>query len=292
MRPILSLLVYFVAVFLGGALLAPWLYWFAQWAAGHWPPLAGLAANPFHRFLGRSLLGLALLGLWPLLRSAGMAGWRELGFVKQKHPWAGLLRGFVVGWVSLACVVLLALVCGARVFVPSPSAAQLGRSLLNAALAAVIVAVLEEMMFRGALFGLLRRAMPWPAALAVSSAIYSLAHFMAKAGTAEPVQWFSGLTLLREMCRQSPPLVPAFFTLFVAGAILALAYQRSGALFFSIGLHAGWVFWLKSYRLFFQPSGLAQAFWGSDNLIDGWVSLLVLLAVLGLVAMRRGGESA
>src|SRR5579862_2801435 len=98
MRPILSLLVYFVVVFLGGALLAPWLYWLAQWGGGQWHPLARLAANPFHRFVGRSLLGLAVVGLWPLLRWNRMASWRELGIVKQKQGGGEFLRGFGVGW--------------------------------------------------------------------------------------------------------------------------------------------------------------------------------------------------
>jgi hypothetical protein len=46
MRPIRSLLIYFAVVFPGGALLAPWLYWLAQWAAGHWSALSGLACQP------------------------------------------------------------------------------------------------------------------------------------------------------------------------------------------------------------------------------------------------------
>ena len=166
-------------------------------------------------------------------------------------------------------------------------AADLGPRLLEATLAALIVAVLEEVMFRGALFGLLRKAMPWPVALALSSAIYSLAHFIGKAPTTQPVQWYSGLALLRETCRQPPPLVPAFFTLLVAGAILALAYQRTGALYFSMGLHAGRIFWLKSCRLLLHQTGGSQAFWGSDNLIDGWAALLILLVVFCLLARRR-----
>jgi uncharacterized protein len=287
MRPILSLPVYLVVVFLGGALLAPWLYWLAQWAAGHFPPLARLAANPFHRFVGRSLLGLAVLGLWPLLRSAGMGSWRDLGIVKQKRGGVELLRGFALGWASLAGAALLACLCGARVLTAPASAAELGGQLLNATLAAMLVAVLEEIMFRGALFGLLRKAMPWPGALALSSAVYALAHFIAKAETGLPVRWSSGLKLLGEMVSLHPPLVPAFFTLFVAGAILALAYQRSGALFFSIGLHAGWIFWLKACRLLFRQSGPERAWWGSDNLIDGWMSLLILIFVLCLVARRK-----
>src|SRR5580658_9621520 len=101
-RPVRSLLIYFAVVFVGGALLAPWLYRLAHWAAGHWTALSGLAASPFHRFLDRSLLGLALLCLWPLLRGGGLKSWRELGFVRQDRFARQILRGFALGWASLA----------------------------------------------------------------------------------------------------------------------------------------------------------------------------------------------
>jgi membrane protease YdiL (CAAX protease family) len=287
MRPLRSLLVYFAVVFAGGALLAPWLYWLAQWAAGCWPACAGLAAKPFHRFLDRSLLGLALLCLWPLLRCGGIRSWRSLGFTREGRPALRLLCGFSVGWASLAAAALLAFFCGARSLTRTHSAAEISHCLLSAALTAVIVAVLEEMLFRGALFGLLRQSMPWPAALAVSSAVYSAVHFIQTAEPAGSVQWYSGLALLWKMIGHPPPLIPAFLTLFVAGAALALAYQRSGSLHFSIGLHAGWIFWLKSYRFLLHPAGPAQSFWGGDNLIDGWLSLVILTAVLALVARKK-----
>jgi membrane protease YdiL (CAAX protease family) len=287
MRPIRSLLIYFAVVFLGGALLAPWLYWLAQWAAAHWPALAGLAAKPFHRFLDRSLLGLALLCLWPLWRSGGAQSWRELGFVPQGKPMPQIFGGFALGWASLAAVAVLALACGARAFILTHSAAEVFYHLLNATLTAVLVAILEELVFRGALFGLLRQAMPWPAALIVSSAIYSAVHFIQKAEATLPVQWHSGLALLWEMLRHPPPLVPAFFTLFVAGSILALCYQRTGALYFSIGLHAGWIFWLKTYGFLSHFSGAHPTFWGTDSLIDGWLSFIVLAVLFILVARQK-----
>ena len=63
--------------------------------------------------------------------------------------------------------------------------------------------------------------------------------------------------------------------------ILALAYQRTGTLYFSIGLHAGWIFWLKSYG--FLTNSQAEAgtwFWGTAKLVDGWLALIVLTLVL------------
>jgi membrane protease YdiL (CAAX protease family) len=286
-RLIRSLLIYFAVVFLGGALLAPWLYWLAQWAAGHWAALAGMAGNPFHRFLDRSLLGLALLCLWPLLRRGGARNWQDLGFVRQSRFAWQILRGFALGWASLAAVALLALACGARAFTPAHSAAEIIRHLLEATWAAVVVAILEELVFRGALFGLLRQAAPWPMAVALSSAVYAAVHFIQKAEMDQPVQWNSGLALLWQMLSHPPPLIPAFLTLFVAGSILALTYQRTGALYFSIGLHAGWIFWLKSYRFLTHATGPGRSFWGTDNLIDGWVSFLVLAIILGLLALQK-----
>jgi uncharacterized protein len=213
--------------------------------------------------------------------------WRELGFVREGRPAWQILRGFALGWASLAAVALLALACGASALIATHSVAEVSRHLLNATWAAVVVAILEELVFRGALFGLLRRAMPWPAALIVSSAIYSAVHFIQKTEIAAPVQWYSGLSLLWAMLCHPPALIPAFFTLFVAGAILALSYQRSGALYFSIGLHAGWIFWLKSFRFLFHSSGTHPSFWGSDNLIDGWLSCLVLAVIFVLIARQR-----
>jgi membrane protease YdiL (CAAX protease family) len=287
MRPIRSLLIYFAVVFLGGALLAPWLYWLAQWAGGHWPMLSGLAAKPFHRFLDRSMLGLALLCLWPLLRCGGARSWADLGFARQPRPLSQILRGFALGWASLAAVALLAVGCGARAFILTHSATEIFRHLINATLTAAVVAVLEELIFRGALFGLLRQAMPWPAAIVVSSAVYSAVHFIKTGETALPVKWYSGLALLWALLAHPPPLIPAFFTLFVAGSILALSYQRTRALYFSIGLHAGWIFWLKAYGFLSRPSAGLSSFWGSDNLIDGWLSCIVLVILFVLIVRQR-----
>jgi hypothetical protein len=287
MRLIRSLLIYFAVVFLGGALLAPWLFWLTHWAASEWPSLNHLAASPFHRYVARALLGLALIGLVPLLRGAGMLQWRAVGFGTQGQPAKDIGRGFCIGFGSLACVAALALAAHASALTPGLTAAQVVRGLLGAALTAAIVAVLEELLFRGALFGVLRKTMPWQAALIVSSAVYSGAHFIQSANQTGAVHWYSGLVLLVEMFRHGPPFIPAFLTLFVAGSCLALAYQRTGALYFSIGLHAGWIFWLSFYKLLTRPARAAHpAFWGTDKLIDGWLAFALLVVVFLVISTR------
>ncbi|MCX8092140.1 MAG: CPBP family intramembrane metalloprotease [Verrucomicrobiae bacterium] len=286
MKPFGALALYAVGVFLGGALLAPWLYWLARAGAGLWP---GIADEPFHRFVNRALLGLALIGLWPLLRALGVRSWADLGLVRPAGQWRRLAGGFVLGLFSLALVAALALAAGARRFDATLTFGKLAGKLGGAVLTAVVVATLEEILFRGGIFGGLRRAWDWRGALVVSSGIYALVHFFAPARHGGEVTWLSGLTLLPQMLRgfaDLHALVPGFFTLAVAGVLLAWAYQRTGNLFFSIGLHAGWIFWLRSYRVLTDPTPEAGVwFWGSNRLIDGWLALGAL-ALTGLVLTR------
>ena len=83
-------------------------------------------------------------------------------------------------------------------------------------------------------------------------------------------------------------VVPGFFNLTLAGALLALAYQHTGNLYFSIGLHAGWIFWLKFYGFFTRDIETANAwFWGTSKLIDGWLALIVLSSVSLLLLKLR-----
>src|SRR5262249_41158793 len=145
LRPLRALALYVVVVFLGGALLAPWLYWLTQSFAHMFPHLA---QSPFHRFVNRSLLGLALLGLWPLLRSLGATSGRELGLVRPSGQGRNFLTGFLMGFVSLALLAAAALLSGARTIVPNLHNSMLLK-IVGVALTALVVAVLEEVLFRG-----------------------------------------------------------------------------------------------------------------------------------------------
>ena len=290
MRPVRALLIYTGIVFFGGALLAPWLYWTVQSLAAHLPALQRLADNPFHRYVNRSLLALALIGLWPLLRGLGVRGWPDVGLATPAGQWRKLAGGFAFGFASLACLAGAALAVGARGVNTDLSAGRLIGKVLSAALTAAVVAVLEEILFRGAIFGALRKTCRWSTALVISSAIYALVHFLSKPQSPAEMNWASGLELLPTMLRgfvDFEQVVPGFFNLTLAGALLALGYQRTGNLFFSIGLHAGWIFWLKSYGLLTREAAGANAsFWGTSRLIDGWLALVVLSLALWLLSKR------
>lgn len=295
MRPLRSILVYLGIVFLGGALLAPWLYQLTLSAATASPAFQKLADQPFHRYVNRSLLALAILGLWPFLRSIGVRSWREVGLGQSPGNGRKVCGGFAVGFGSLAGVALLALAFGARSLNLDHSAFDLLKHLVGAALTAGGVAMLEELVFRGALFGALRQAWTWPKALIVSSVIYALLHFFQRPEPLSEIDWSSGLALLPRMMRgfgELEQLIPGFLSLTLVGVSLGLAYQRTGNLYFSIGLHAGWIFWLKAYGfLTLNVHGANTWLWGTHKLIDGWLAFIVLaLVLLGLCRRFARGQ--
>ena len=291
-RPVRALALYLLAVFAGGALLAPWLYQAVQALAPSLPALEAVARMPFARYVNRGLLVVALLGLPLFLRGAGVRRWSDVGVPPGFIRWKRFLPAFALGFVSLAAVCAIALAAGGRL--PRPrTPGELAGQFLGVLATALVVAVMEELLFRGAMFGTLRRAMRWPAALAISSGVYAITHFMARPQNPPSVDWLSGLRVLPTMLAgiaEPRTLVPAFLSLALAGVILGLAYQWTGDLSASIGIHAGWIVWLKYYGFATRRAPDADAwFWGSGRLVDGWLAFAALVAVLGilLLAWRR-----
>jgi membrane protease YdiL (CAAX protease family) len=189
----------------------------------------------------------------------------------------------MIGFISLLIGAMLNLALDSRSLNTGHTLPAILGRVANAALTAGTVAIMEELFFRGAIFGALRKSFDWHFALFLSSAIYAMVHFLERSRPVENLTWISGLVSLGQMLRgffDLSRLVPAFFSLFLVGWILGLAYQRTGSLYVSIGLHAGWIFWLKSYAFLTRKEpGANEWLWGSGKLIDGWIALLLLAMV-------------
>lgn len=288
MHPVRALVIYIAVVFVGGALLAPQFHGLAQALTKLSPKLAD---EPFHRYVQNSFLLLALAGLWPLLRAFGARSASDLGLVRPTGEWNKFLAGLAIGFISMAVLAGIAVGCGGRALPESIDGGRLAEKLVRAFGTAVVVGVFEEILFRGGIFGGIRRILDWRLALLLSSAIYALLHFFANARHEGPVTWTSGLALLLPMVSgfaDWQQMIPGFFNLLLAGALLALAYQRTGNLYFSIGLHAAWIFWLKSYRALTVAVPDAQIWlFGTRKLIDGWLGGVVLLVTLILLMRTR-----
>jgi uncharacterized protein len=281
MGPIRTVLIFISVVLLIGALLAPCLFWLVQSAAHSSSAFQGLAQQPFHRFVSRSLLIVAIVGLWPMARQLQIRSWRELGFWFSPEAKRQFGQGLLLGFFTLAIVAVLALTFGARRWNFGLSLSALGTKLLEAVAVALVVAVIEEVIFRGAIFGSLRKRHNWITALVLSSGIYAWFHFFRRPASPDIITWTSGFQVLAQMLRgfaDLQSLVPGFFVLFLAGTILAMAVQRTNGLWFSIGTHAGWIVWLKIYGTLTVAVPAANgALWGTTKLTDGWLAGVVLL---------------
>jgi uncharacterized protein len=199
MRPVRAIGLYLVFVFLGGALIAPWIYALVQTADGFLPGFQGLASKPFPRFVNRSFLILGLAGLYPFLRAADLSTLRAVGLGRRPDGVSQIGWGFMFGLTSLACVVFVVLASGVRQPTHANSSIAVLSPFLKAAGTALVVAPMEELFFRGALFGTLRKTFHWTLALVVSSVIYALLHFLERGHTAGPTGWASGFMVLWQM---------------------------------------------------------------------------------------------
>ncbi|MDB4459212.1 CPBP family intramembrane metalloprotease [bacterium] len=283
-----SILLYLAAIFIGGSLIAPQLHHLVQVLQGPLPFLADIADDPFRRYVTRCWMITAIVLLRWFLRSSGIGSCPQAGISGKEYLKRELLQGLLIGFISLAAIAFIAWAVGARTWNFDHEPSRYLKHFINATLAAVIVGFIEELVFRGALFGSLKRGTSLITAILISSAVYAIVHFFERADVDE-VHWYSGLILIPKMLRgfgNLEQIIPGFFNLTIAGSILAIAFQKTGRLWLSIGIHAGWIFWLKSYGFFTLPvEGSSEWLWGTRKLIDGWLALGILS--LGLWSFGR-----
>ena len=289
LHPALKLVAFVVTVVIGGALLAPPLYYAAQWGlrVGFLPD--ALAGFKFPKYVTRAMLVVALALIWPLVKWLGISSRAELGLERDPR-WAirfGL--GLAKGALGLALVGVLLVALGFATWrAPLP-----WHRLLEAAATGITVAVIEEWTFRGIIFGLVRRSQPWPKALVIVSLVFAVLHFVRAplvAPQVEEIHWWSGLALVPAHFWQfGEPvlLIGSLPTYFLVGATLAYTVVQTKSLAFAIGLHAGWVFALRGFGFLSRRVGEPTVWLGRD-LISGIIpALLVALTWFLLVLMFR-----
>jgi uncharacterized protein len=292
-----AIAIYAVAVVVLSALLAPWFFWIVQGAGQNLAGASWLIKQPFRRVFDRTILIAAAVGLWPLFRALEVHAWREIGFPRAKNWWRQVLLGVLLGVGSFAVTGWILILLGARTLDSSVQTSTFLLQLRNFLATAVVVAVIEETYFRGGVQGALQRGMTPLAAIALTSGIYSAVHFLRPPSAdilRESVRWNSGFDYLVRVFSQSlqaSGVGLGFVTLCLAGFVLGLAFAGTKGLYLPIGLHAGWVFALKSYA-FFTQAKLPQTavWWGGGALIENvlmWPVLVILLAIVNWVCRYK-----
>ena len=275
----LKILAYFVGTLFLGALLAPPLYWAGHALAGAWSPARWLGETEFQRFFDRAMFLAALLLLPLAVHALSIGGWRDLGLRPDRHAGQHLALGFFTAGGMLWLLGLLLWALG--IYEPRQGGAPwavLGGFLLTA----LVVAAAEEAFFRGALLGLIGRTSSPFVALFFVSALFAVLHFLKPpehAAAMGAVRWWSGFAFLPKTFWQwrEPGLVlGGFTTLFAVALVLGYARLRTRALWLPIGLHAGWVFGLKSFTRVSRHAAEPDLWIGGD-LLHGLAPVLTVL---------------
>jgi len=265
-------------------LLSPAIYFLARGAGiqGIFPQLSRF---DFTVYFSRTILLVLLILILPGLRWMGFKNWHDLGLEKNlnwKRDWfCGMSLGSILLGLTFAIL-----------FFVSPNIALDERfyfsRLFENLIAALLIAVIEELLFRGVLFGILRKQLNLAFALTALSVFFALIHFarppqIGMAG--ENIFWYSGffiITSLFEPCLHLGQILGSFTTLFLVSAVLCYCVFKTNSLFFSMGLHAGWVFIIKSFQSAvvwrIQPT-----LWLGKDLRSGVVPI-ILIALSGLLS--------
>jgi membrane protease YdiL (CAAX protease family) len=115
--------------------------------------------------------------------------------------------------------------------------------------AALLISFLEESFFRAMLFQSLKRDWSMLSAAMMSSAIYSVVHFISpvkdwKYPGFSPIVGFEYLEVVLERML-IPSIYFAFVGLFLVGMVLCYVLHATGRFYLCIGMHTGWVVAVK-----------------------------------------------
>ncbi|HEY7320284.1 MAG TPA: CPBP family intramembrane glutamic endopeptidase [Candidatus Binatia bacterium] len=299
MKSYQRLLIFVLLVLALTALVSPW-------AATAWNFISGTAASdgvPFPRFFNRFFMisGIILFFAYrPLLKVESAA---QLGLAPRRRAASDLTVGLCI---ALASTLALGIVMSvAKIYEPffrlslSESAAQCAKAILTG----FTVGFLEEIFFRGIIFrGLLEDLKPLPAFLA-ANLFYAGLHFV-KPGEEyflsgiDPWAGFRHLLSTFAPFLEPAEIAPGIIGLLLIGIVLSYAYLRTGTLYLSIGLHAGWVISIKTVRVFgdYRTENLGWLFGSSDpKFVSGvatWAAIILVWLAVHWITQHRSRLSA
>ncbi|HEX9443395.1 MAG TPA: CPBP family glutamic-type intramembrane protease [Candidatus Binatia bacterium] len=89
-----------------------------------------------------------------------------------------------------------------------------------------------------------------------------------------------------------PAILPGLVGLFLIGLVLSYALLRTRSLYLSIGLHAGWVFGIKTLSLYgdFNRADLGWAFGAKPKIVSGvvtWIGILLVGAAVHFMTRKN-----
>jgi membrane protease YdiL (CAAX protease family) len=240
------------------------------------------------RVFYRLAMILAMLGFLPFLKLLAINNRNAMGYALHRVQYLRVFAaGLGIGVMIMSIHAVLLLLLAVRVPLSGGiSFSDLLASLLTGLFSAVLVALIEETFFRGAMQGHMRRHSRLLTTLLVTSALYAAVHFIRPpvAAASDSIDWSSGFEMLAGMLYQYQNvtvIADSFVALFFAGLFLGLVRERTGNIALCTGIHAGWVLMIKlasSVTDVDNQSPLAFLVGGYDNMI-GWAAAGILVLI-------------
>ena len=252
----------------------------------------------FSKIVSRGILILAVLLFYPAYRLLNIKNPEYLGFPPH-NKCNTLFIAWIIGVAILIPLTFYFLLCGYREWEPVFLAGYTGplTTIASAIVSGLIIALIEETLFRGLLQSELTRALNSLLAIILVSFLYASVHFLEapEVSSVETVGWSSGFKVFFSSFTQlSQPIYiwDSWLALFAAGVFLSVIRLRSRNLIWCIGIHAGWVAHIKVIKAFTDRNVDASCgvMTGTYDKYIGELStiwLVILLIVWLVIDIRR-----
>lgn len=251
---------------------------------------------PLAKLISKVTLGLLLISVFPFRKHLKLS-WQDFGFSRPKIFFRQIGLGLLLGLLTLSPVLLTLYALDVHVWDQNKtwSGVKVLQKMGLGLFLALLIAVGEELLFRGLLLSYLRRKLPLLLAIAMSALFYAALHFL-KSKTQIPYDQqslVSSFELLTEAFANwlNPDIGSALISLFVVGVFLALLRSHvPESLGLCIGCHAGWVWLIKVSKDFCNVNPLSDYLYlvsGYDGVVGPLVSLWLAVAILGWFAIGK-----
>lgn len=299
MKSYQRLLIFVMLVLAFTALISPW-------AATAWNLVSGADALapderiPFSRFFDRFFMISGILLFFSCRSLLKIESLSQLGLAPPTRAASDIGCGLGLALGSMFALGLIMSLAGAYQPFFRLSFEESVEQYVKAILTGFTVGFLEEIFFRGIIFrGLLEDLKP-AAAFVTANLFYSALHFVKPTDKyflsgVDPWAGFRHLFSTFAPFLELTEIAPGIIGLLLIGIVLSYAFLRTGTLYLSMGLHAGWVISIKTVRVFgdYQTENLGWLFGSSDpKFVSGVVTwagiLLVGLAVHWFTRNRAG----
>ena len=284
MKKIITFISLFCIILLTSSLLSPVIYSHTDFK--------------FHRIMSRLIMVQFLAVAFWLYRKADKTNIKKL-FINYGLRWQkGISKKHIAIGFGLTFLVLVLLMCvevplGAR-YLKLNIKAKWPLQIIEYICAAFIIGFIEEFFFRGMVFKKAKNV-SLVFAYFFTNSFYAIVHFF-KAGhvpvgeTATVYDSFRIIAGLLEPFADPVSILPAFIGLFIFGSLLSYAYEKTRSLYYSIGIHAGAVFFLKIDGFFLHTNNDAsQLIYGDKNVytgILGWIFIIFIWIILHYIIRK------